>query len=172
VPPSIQALAGLQAVQLRPDPRIAGSGCRTTGRWPASIRIISLVTPDSSVALIGRNGAGCDLTFVRGKSSKDLGLFARRDLEMVECSSELGCDFIAFCGRNPQALVRFLKAQRRRAGPGGRVWNGPPEMLQTHSVRMNLRPGNLARFLVCHARNCGFLDFWPTMGFLTIASLK
>src|SRR5262245_59560297 len=45
-------------------------------------------------------------------------------------------------------------------------------MLQTHSVRMNLRPGSLPRFLVCHSRSCGFLDFWPTMGFFTTASLK
>src|SRR5262249_6680925 len=51
-------------------------------------------------------------------------------------------------------------------------WKGPPETLQTQSVRMNLRPGNLPRFLVCHSRSCGFLDFWPTMGFFTTASLK
>ena len=51
-------------------------------------------------------------------------------------------------------------------------WNGPPEPLQTHSVRMNLRPGSLFRFFVCHSRSCGFLDFWPTTGFLTTASLK
>src|SRR6185312_6118148 len=51
-------------------------------------------------------------------------------------------------------------------------WKGPPEMLQTHSVRMNLRPGSLPRFLVCHSRSWGFLDFWPTMGFFTTASLK
>jgi hypothetical protein len=30
---------------------------------------------------------------------------------------------------------------------------------------MNLRPGSLPRFLVCHSRSCGFLDFGPTMGF-------
>ena len=40
---------------------------------------------------------------------------------------------------------------------------GPPETLQTHSVRMNLSPGSLCRFLVCHSRSCGFLDFWPTI---------
>src|SRR5262249_39341325 len=28
------------------------------------------------------------------------------------------------------------------------------------------------RFLVCHSRSCRFLDFWPTMGFFTTASLK
>ena len=66
----------------------------------------------------------------------------------------------------------LLKAERRRAGLGGRNWKGPPETLQTHSVRMNLRPGSLPRFLVCHSRSCGFLDFWPTMGFFTTASLK
>jgi hypothetical protein len=40
------------------------------------------------------------------------------------------------------------------------------------SVRMNLRPGSLPSCLVCHSRNCEFLDFWPTMGFFTTASLK
>src|SRR5262245_20133061 len=50
--------------------------------------------------------------------------------------------------------------------------NGPPETSQTHSVRMNLRPGSLPRFLVCHSRNCGFFDFCPTIGFFTTASLK
>src|SRR5215204_529877 len=37
---------------------------------------------------------------------------------------------------------------------------------------MNLRPGSLPRFLVCHSLSCGFLDFWPTTGFFTTASLK
>src|SRR4029078_12872400 len=45
-------------------------------------------------------------------------------------------------------------------------WKGPPEMLQTQSVRMNLRPGSLPRFLVCHSASRGFLDFCPTMGVL------
>ena len=66
----------------------------------------------------------------------------------------------------------LLKAEWLRAGPGGRVLKGPPETLQTHSVRMNLRPGSLPSCLVCHSRNCGFLDFWPTMGFFTTESLK
>src|SRR5262245_55882468 len=73
-------------------------------------------------------------------------------------------------------IRRFRWASSRPSGvvPGlvAVYWKGPPEMLQTHSVRMNLRPGSLARFLVCHSRSCGFLDFWPTMGFFTMASLK
>ena len=44
--------------------------------------------------------------------------------------------------------------------------NGPPETSQTHSVRMNLRPGSLPRFLVCHSRSCGFLDFSADDGVL------
>src|SRR6185295_8620661 len=51
-------------------------------------------------------------------------------------------------------------------------WKGPPATLQTHSVRMNFRPGSLPRFLVCHSRRAGFSDLWPTMGFFTTASLK
>jgi hypothetical protein len=66
----------------------------------------------------------------------------------------------------------LLQANRRLTGLGGGELEGPPETLQTHSVRMNLRPGNLFRFLVCHSRSCGFLDFWPTTGFFTTASLK
>ena len=30
---------------------------------------------------------------------------------------------------------------------------GPPDTLQTHSVRMNLRPGRRPRFLLCHSRS-------------------
>src|SRR5512133_986141 len=37
---------------------------------------------------------------------------------------------------------------------------------------MNLRPGSLPRLLVCHSRRAGFSEFWPTIGFLTTASLK
>ena len=49
---------------------------------------------------------------------------------------------------------------------------GPPATLQTHSVRINFRPGSLVRFLVCHSWRAGFFDPWPTMGFCTTASLK
>ncbi len=68
--------------------------------------------------------------------------------------------------------MRLLKAERRLAGLGGRNLKGPPVTSQTHSVRMNFSPGSLSKFLVCHSCNCGFLDFWPTRGFLTRASLK
>jgi len=44
-------------------------------------------------------------------------------------------------------------------------WKGPPATLQTHRVRINLRPGSLPRLLVCHSRRAGFSDLWPTIGF-------
>ena len=66
----------------------------------------------------------------------------------------------------------LLKASGVLPGLVAANWKGPPETLQTHSVRMNLRPGSLPRFLVCHSCSCGFLDFWPTIGFFTTASLK
>jgi hypothetical protein len=37
---------------------------------------------------------------------------------------------------------------------------------------MNLKPGSLSRLFVCHSRRAGFFELWPTIGFLTIASLK
>src|SRR5262245_49143811 len=71
--------------------------------------------------------------------------------------------------------TRQVPAKGRKYAQRGLVASnrkGPPETLQTHSVRMNLRPGNLPRLLVCHSRSCGFFDVWPTMGFFTTASLK
>src|SRR6476660_3771574 len=73
-------------------------------------------------------------------------------------------------------IRRFRWASSRPSGvaPGLVAVNlyGPPETSQTQSVRINLRPGSRPRFLVCHSRSCGFLDFWPTIGFFTTASLK
>src|SRR5687767_4617277 len=37
---------------------------------------------------------------------------------------------------------------------------------------MNLRPGNLPRFFVCHSLSAGFFEVFPTIGFCTTASLK
>ena len=37
---------------------------------------------------------------------------------------------------------------------------------------MNLRPGNLSKFFVCHSLRAGFFDVFPTIGFWTTASLK
>src|SRR5262245_17790838 len=45
-------------------------------------------------------------------------------------------------------------------------------MSQTQRVRMNFRPGSRPRLFVCHSRSWGFSEFWPTIGFCTIASLK
>src|SRR5262245_42962659 len=122
--------------------------------------------------LAGRDVAGCDLVFVGGEGCQDFGLLLLRDLCEVQGPSEFRCDLIEFCGE----IWRFRWASSRPSGvlPGlvASNWKGPPETLQTHSVRMNLSPGSLFRFLVCHSRSCGFLDFWPTMGFFTTASLK
>jgi hypothetical protein len=37
---------------------------------------------------------------------------------------------------------------------------------------MNLRPGNLSNFFVCHSLRAGFFELIPTIGFFTTASLK
>jgi hypothetical protein len=125
-----------------------------------------------SAELGGPDIAGGDFVLVGGEGCQDFGLLALRDLGKVQAPSELCGDRIKFCGGDAEVAMGLLKAERRLAGLGGRDWKGPPETLQTQSVRMNLRPGNLPRFLVCHSRSCGFLDFWPTMGFFTTASLK
>jgi NAD(P)-dependent dehydrogenase (short-subunit alcohol dehydrogenase family) len=136
------------------------------------------------VGLAGRSGfalrsaafsadvAGSDLVFMGGEGCQDFGLLALRDLEEVQGPSEFRCNLIEFGRGDPEVPVGLLQAERRRAGLVAVNWKGPPETLQTHSVRMNLRPGSLSRFLVCHSRSFGFLDFWPTMGFFTTASLK
>ena len=50
--------------------------------------------------------------------------------------------------------------------------NGPPATWQTHSVRMNFRPGRRASFWVCHSRSSGLSEPCPATWFLTTASLK
>jgi hypothetical protein len=110
---------------------------------------------------------------VGGKGCQDFGLLAFRDLGEVQRPSKFGCDLIEFGRRDPEFPMGLLQAPTGvLPGLVAVNWKGPPETLQTHSVRMNLRPGNLFRFLVCHSRSCGFLDFWPTTGFFTTASLK
>jgi hypothetical protein len=37
---------------------------------------------------------------------------------------------------------------------------------------MNLSPGNLLKLFVCHFLRAEFFEFFPTIGFCTIASLK
>jgi GAF domain-containing protein len=39
-------------------------------------------------------------------------------------------------------------------------------------ISMNLSPGNLPKLFVCQFLRAGFFEFFPTMGFCTIASLK
>ena len=65
----------------------------------------------------------------------------------------------------------LLKAERLRAGPGGRVLEGPARNVADPQRPHKLEAGQPS-FLVCHSRSCGFLDFWPTIGFFTTASLK
>ena len=58
--------------------------------------------------------------------------------------------------------------------PGGGVPfdGGPPVTSQTHTVRMNFRPGNRFRFSVCQFLRAGFFEVFPTTGLFTSASLK
>jgi hypothetical protein len=77
---------------------------------------------------------------VGGEGCQDFALLAFRDLDEVQGASEFRCDLIEFCGRDPEVPMGLLKAERRRAGLGGREL-GPPEALQTHSVRRRVTVG-------------------------------
>ena len=93
-------------------------------------------TPQASAAL--SDVAGSDLFFVGGEGCQDFALLALRDLEEVQGPSEFGCDLIEFCGGNPEVPVGLLKAERRRAGLGGRELEGP-----TRNVADPQRPHEL-----------------------------
>jgi hypothetical protein len=106
--------------------------------------------------------AGGNLVFMSGEGCQDFGLLVLRYFKEIQCPSKFRCHS-RWASSRPSGVWPGLVAVN---------WKGPPETLQTHRVRMNLRPGSLPRFLVCHSRSLGFLDFWPTMGFFTMASLK
>jgi hypothetical protein len=120
-------------------------------------------------AALERDKAGGDLSFVSGEGCQDFCFLGFRDFEKVQGPSEFRRDFIELSRGDPE-----VPSRPRGVLPGLVAVNlkGPPETSQTQSVRMNLRPGSLPRFLVCHFRSCGFLDFLPTIGFFTTASLK
>src|SRR5947207_199359 len=117
-------------------------------------------------------GARRHLVFVGSEGFQDFGLLALRDLEMIQGPSEFRCDFVELWGEIRR--LRWASSRPSGVAPGLVAANlkGPPATSQTHSVRMNLRPGSLSRLFVCHSRSCGFLDFRPTTGFFTTASLK
>ena len=88
--------------------------------------------------LVRRFVAGGDLVFVGGEGCQDFALLALRDLEEVQGPSEFRCDLIEFCGGDPEVPVGLLKAERRRAGLGGRELEGP-----TRNVADPQRPHEL-----------------------------
>ena len=69
--------------------------------------------------------ASSDLVLVGGEGCQDFVLLALRNLDEVQGSSEFCCDLIEFCGGDAEAPMGFLKAERCRAGLGGRVLEGP-----------------------------------------------
>ena len=94
----------------------------TRSSAPAMIRYT-----DASSSLRDLNVAGCNLAFVGSKGCQDFGLLTLRNFEEIQGPSELRCDLIKFCWRDPEIPVGLLKAERRRAGLGGLNWNGPPK---------------------------------------------
>ena len=73
-----------------------------------------------------------------GKGGQHFGLLTLGDLGEIKAPSEFRGDRIEFCGRDAELSVRLLKAERRRARLGCRELEGPPDTLQTRSVRMNV----------------------------------
>ena len=68
---------------------------------------------------------GSNLAFVGSEGSQDFTFLALRNLEEVQGPPELRSDLIEFCGRDAEVPVGLLKAEWRRAGPGGRELEGP-----------------------------------------------
>lgn len=93
---------------------------------------------DASASLRDLDVAGCDLAFVDGEGGQDFGLLTLWDLEEIQGPSELRCDLIKFCRGDPKVPVGFLKAERRRAGLGGRELERP-----TRNVADSQRPHKL-----------------------------
>jgi hypothetical protein len=113
---------------------------------------------------------GGDLVFVGGEGCQDFGLLALRDLKKSRVRPSSAATSSNSARGDPEVVVDLL-AERCRAGLGGRELEGATRNV-ADPQRMNLRPGSLPWFLVCHSRSCAFLDFCPTMGFFTTASLK
>ena len=90
--------------------------------------------------------AGGDFAFVGGEGGQDFGLLRLRNLEEIQSPSKLRCDLIKFGRRNPEVPVGFLRPSVVAPGLVATNLYGPPETSQTHSVRMNLRPGSLPVF--------------------------
>jgi hypothetical protein len=68
---------------------------------------------------------GGNLVFVGGEGCQDFGFLRLWDLEEIQGPSKLRCNLIKFCWGDPKVPVGLFKAERRRAGPGGREFERP-----------------------------------------------
>jgi hypothetical protein len=82
-------------------------------------------TQDASAALRARDVARGDLVFVGSRGCQDFTLLGLWHLEKVKGPPELRCDLIELCGGDPEVAVGLLKAERCRAGLGGRELERP-----------------------------------------------
>jgi hypothetical protein len=112
---------------------------------------------EASAALSGRDVAGGDLVFVGGEGRQDFGLLGLRDLDEVQGTPEFRCDLIEFCRGDPEVAVGLLKAERRRAGLGGRELEGP-EGLVLSGGDLHITPFEA---VAASAGNCA-LQFLPS----------
>ena len=70
-----------------------------------------------------------------------------QDYSLLALRAQFRCDLIQFYGGDTEVAVGLIKAERRRAGLGGRELEGPPETLQTHIVRNELEAGQPSQVL-------------------------
>jgi hypothetical protein len=66
----------------------------------------------------------------------------------------------------------LLKAERYRAGLGGCELEGLPETFADPKRSHELEAGRPSKALGVPLSQLWLFDFWPTLGFFTIASLK
>jgi hypothetical protein len=128
---------------------------------------------DDHARLSGRSHRSLGhLPLVRREGRQDFILLPRGDLEVIERAPQLGGDLIELLGRDVELAVGLFQPEGGAPRLRGSEREGSPATLQTHSVRMNFSPGSLSSSSICHSRSAGFFDAWPTIGFLTTASLK
>jgi hypothetical protein len=85
---------------------------------------------------------------VRRKGRQDFVFLTRRDPEVVERASQLGCNLVKLLGRDVELAMGFFQPQGGAPGFVATNERSPPATLQTHSVRMN------SALAACPARWC------------------
>ena len=119
--------------------------------------------PDASAGFMRCDVAGGDLVLVGGEGCQDFALFVLRDLDEVQSASEFCRDFVEFCGGDLEVPMSLLKAERRRAGLGGRELVRPAGDVGHPQRPHELEAGQPSQILGVPSCSCG-LDFCRPWG--------